>query len=215
MSSVVLLSGGIDSYTALALSQKRGKEIIALTFDYGQRNHFELEASKKICSSLGIKEHIIINLESSYTGTFTTLTSTEYIQSQAGVVSTYYPARNIIFLSFATSLAESRGCDEIIYGCNKEDALDYPDCRVEFAAIFQKMIGFGTHNGKNIKISTPFVNLTKAEIIQLGISNDLDYAISQSCYFPKEDGKPCLVCDSCELREQAFKFIDKMDPLKK
>ena len=213
MSSIVLLSGGIDSYTALALSQKRGKEIIALTFDYNQRNRFEIEASKKICSCLGIKEHVTINIESSYTGNSTALNSTNYVQSQADVVSTYYPARNIIFLSYATSLAESKGCSEIIYGCNKEDAQDYPDCRPEFADIFQKMIGVGTHNGKNIKISTPFIHLTKAEIIQLGISNDLDYAISQSCYFPKENGKPCLECDSCKLRGQAFNSINMNDPI--
>ena len=213
MSSIVLLSGGIDSYTALALSQKRGKEIIALTFDYGQRNRFEIEASKKICKSLRITEHIIINIDSSYTGSFSALNSNKYKESENEIVSTYYPARNIIFLSYATSLAESRRCEEIIYGCNKEDAQDYPDCRPQFAASFQEMIAVGTHNGKNIKISTPFIHLTKAEIIQLGISNDLNYAISQSCYFPKDDGKPCLVCDSCKLRDKAFKSINKADPI--
>ena len=213
MKSIILLSGGIDSFTALSISKKRGKDLIALTFDYNQRNQFEIEASKEICQALGIKEHLIISIDSSYTNSFSELNSDNYISKNNEIVSTYYPARNIIFLSYAVSLAESRNCKEIIYGCNKEDSKDYPDCRLEFVSSFQKMIAKGTYLGKDIKISTPFINLTKAEIIQLGLSNNLDYGISQSCYFPKKNGKPCLECDSCKLRNNAFNLIEIKDPL--
>ncbi len=219
--AVVLLSGGIDSATTLATAKNSGYEVYAISFRYGQRHHFEIEAAKKISIDMGVKRHFITDIDlTSFGGS--ALTDDIPVPKKGGVEDigkeipvTYVPARNIIFLSLALGWAEVLGASDIFIGVNVVDYSGYPDCRSEFIEAFEKAANLGTKNGvegKKIKIHTPLISLSKAEIIRKGIKLDVDYSLTHSCYDPDEKGRACGKCDSCLLRKKGFEDAGVEDP---
>ncbi|MBF0274456.1 MAG: 7-cyano-7-deazaguanine synthase QueC [Nitrospinae bacterium] len=213
--AIILLSGGLDSATALAIGKQSGFDFYAISFDYGQRHKVELEAAKKVAASLGVLEHKIFHIDiSQFGGSALTdpsikvpeRTNCEEIGKDIPV--TYVPARNTIFLSIALGWAESLGITNMFIGANIVDYSGYPDCRPEYIKAFEKMANLATKSGvegQGIKVHAPLINLTKAEIIQKGIELGVDYSITISCYNPDDAGTPCGKCDSCLLREAGFK----------
>jgi 7-cyano-7-deazaguanine synthase len=219
--AVVLLSGGIDSATTLAIAKDSGYEVYAISFRYGQRHHFEIEAAKKIAIDMGVKRHFITDIDlTSFGGS--ALTDNIPVPKNGGIEDigkeipvTYVPARNIIFLSLALGWAEVLGASDIFIGVNVVDYSGYPDCRSEFIEAFEKAANLGTKNGvkgKKIKIHTPLISLSKAEIIRKGIKLDVDYSLTHSCYDPDEKGRACGKCDSCLLRKKGFEDAGVEDP---
>jgi 7-cyano-7-deazaguanine synthase len=219
--ALVLLSGGIDSATALAIAKDSGYEVYAISFRYGQRHHFEIEAAKKISISMGVKKHLLMDIDlSSFKGSALTgkipvpkMEKVEDIGKEIPV--TYVPARNIIFLSLALGWAEVLGCTDIFIGVNAIDYSGYPDCREEFIKAFEKAANLGTKvgvEGKRIKIHTPLISLSKSEIIKKGLKLGVDYSLTHSCYDPDEKGRACGKCDSCLLRKKGFKEAGVTDP---
>lgn len=208
-SSLVLLSGGLDSATCLYLAKNISKKVYAISFDYSQRHKVELKKAKKLAKELNI-EHRIIKLQ---TGIFqnSSLTDKKILvpknfSSMEKIPNTYVPGRNILFLSFATSYAESKNIETIFIGVNSLDYSGYPDCRPEFIKSFQKMISIGTKSGeekKTIQIKTPLVKLSKKEIILLANKLNVPFKLTHSCYDPNGE-KPCGKCDSCLLRKKGF-----------
>ncbi|RMF92558.1 MAG: 7-cyano-7-deazaguanine synthase QueC [Candidatus Schekmanbacteria bacterium] len=221
--AVVLLSGGLDSATVAAIAKDEGYDIYALTFLYGQMHSIEIESAKKIAAFLDVENHMIIELplgsfaNSSLTGVGKIPMGRNMNEISSGIPSTYVPGRNIIFLSYAVSYAESIGANNVFIGVNSIDFSGYPDCRQEFIDAFQKAVDTGTKAGvegkKGIRIRAPLINLSKREIIEKGLSLNLDYSLTHSCYSPKENGMPCGKCDSCIIRSNAFKEIGIDDPL--
>lgn len=216
--AVVLLSGGLDSVTCLAIARKEGFELHALTFDYGQRHDIELTLAKKNAEKMGAEFHLVsfrLGVPEASSLTSKTAEIPDYIPEEHGVPSTYVPARNLVFLSFATAFAESIGAKDIFIGVNSVDYSGYPDCRPDFIRSFAETARLGTcavDEGWQFTIHAPLQNLKKHEIITLGLSLGVDYSHTHSCYNPSADGRACGKCDSCGLRKDAFGFLGLKDP---
>ena len=221
--AVVLLSGGLDSTTIMAIVKNKGYDIYALSFDYGQRHKLELEAAQKVAKHFGAKRHLILRLDLNTIGGSALTEDIPIPQGRrlkeigsGDIPITYVPARNTIFLAYALAWAEVLDATDIFIGVNSVDFSGYPDCRPEFIESFQRMANLATKagvEGKDIKIHTPLIKMTKGEIIKKGISLGIDYAMTHSCYSPKKDGLPCGQCDSCLLRKKGFKEAGIPDPL--
>ncbi len=216
--AVVLLSGGLDSATVAAWAQEDGYEVVALSFDYGQRHRVELEAAAKVAASLGIEDHRTVSLDLRTVGGSALTDDIEVPKDahQAGEIPvTYVPARNTIFLAVALGLAEVVGAYELFFGANRLDFSGYPDCRPAFVSAFQDLANVATKaavsgEGK-FTVRAPLMELTKAQIISKGTSLGVDYSITVSCYDPRDDGA-CGHCDSCLLRRRGFEEAGVCDP---
>ncbi len=222
--AVVLLSGGLDSATTLAIARAEGFECYALTFRYGQRHQREIEAAKKIANFLGAAEHRIIDIDlAGFGGSALTDSTIEVpkdradLGNSAQIPSTYVPARNTIFLSYALAWAEVLGAFDIFIGVNSTDYSGYPDCRAEFIAAFEETANLATAaavQGKGrYRIHTPIMDMTKAQIILTGTKLGVDYSLTHSCYDPDERGRSCGRCDSCRLRLKGFAEAGLTDPV--
>ncbi len=216
--AVILLSGGLDSATCLAIARDEGFECHALSFDYGQRHKVELERAKEVGKALGAANHVVVSFDlRKWGGSALTSDSIEVPDSGSthGIPPTYVPARNTIFLSFATAFAETLGSKDIFIGVNSLDYSGYPDCRPQFIEAFENCATLGTKavdEGWRFKIHAPLQLLKKSEIIEKGLSLGVDYALTHSCYNPRPDGSACGRCDSCELRRKAFEELGLADP---
>ena len=217
MKAVCLLSGGMDSYVSAAIAKSKGYEIYAMSFNYGQRHCKEIDAAKKIAKELGVKDHIIIdvNLQNVFKSALTY--SGDIPENRASndeIPATYVPARNTLFLSFALGYAESLGASDIFIGVSQVDYSGYPDCRQEFIDAFENMANLATKagvSGNRYKIQTPLINMSKTEDILLGLDLGVDFSLSTTCYNGRE--KACGKCDSCKLRLAAFKEAGMTDPI--
>jgi len=220
--AVVLSSGGIDSTTVMAMAKHEGFEIHSLSFSYGQRHAVELEAAQKVADALGAAEHLVINIDlkkiggSSLTDDMDVPKSRDERTMTREIPVTYVPARNTIFLSFALAWAEILESSDIFIGVNAIDYSGYPDCRPEYIDAFERMANLATKAGvegmTKIKIRTPLIRLTKAQIITTGIALGIDYSVTHSCYDPSPQGLACGRCDSCFLRKKGFKEAGVEDP---
>jgi len=222
--AVVLVSGGLDSATVLAIAVREGYDCAALSFDYGQRHHHELAAARKISASLGVTRHVVVSLDLRQFGG-SALTSDLHVPKDrneqtmsAEIPVTYVPARNTVFLSVALGWAEVLNCFDIFIGVNAIDYSGYPDCRPEFIEQFERLANVATRAGVEghgtFHIHTPLAQLKKAEIIAKGLELGVDYALTHSCYDPNNAGQPCGRCDSCRLRRAGFAALGQVDPLK-
>ncbi len=218
MRAVILLSGGLDSATVLAMAKNEGRECLALSIVYGQRHHIELEAAKRVASAIGVAEHVIHALDLRVFGA-SALTSDVDVPKDAvdapGIPITYVPARNTIFLSLALGYAEARDAAEIWIGVNALDYSGYPDCRPEFIEAFQQVIWKGTRSGvehHEPRLIAPLLHMTKGDIIRRGMTLGVDYGLTHSCYDPAPDGRACGHCDSCILRRKGFEEAGVNDP---
>ncbi len=221
--AVILVSGGLDSATVLAIARREGFELHAISFDYGQRHRFELEAAARVCAANDVATHVVFPID---TGIFRGSALTNDIavphnRSDAeishGIPVTYVPARNTVFLATALGLAESIGANDIFIGVNAVDYSGYPDCRPEFIAAFEQMANLATKagvEGRRLTIHTPLIKLTKAEIIRRGLQLEVDYGLTHSCYDPSPDGISCGDCDSCRLRLKGFADASAVDPVR-
>ena len=220
MNCVVLLSGGLDSYTAAAIARSEGFELYALTIDYGQRHSDELTAARRVAASLGVARHLELNLDLRGIGG-SALTSDAPVPrdrdlAATDIPSTYVPARNTIFLAIALGWAETLDAHDLFIGVNALDYSGYPDCRPEFIAAFESLASVATRagvEGGRFHIHTPLITLSKADIIRRGLALGLDYGLTHSCYDPSSDGRPCGHCDSCVLRAKGFAEAGALDPL--
>jgi 7-cyano-7-deazaguanine synthase len=218
MKAVVLLSGGLDSATVLAIAKSEGRDCYALSIAYGQRHSIELEAARRVAAAIGVVEHDVHTLDLRVFGA-SALTSDIEVPKDAigapGIPVTYVPARNTIFLALALGYAEAREANEIWIGVNALDYSGYPDCRPEFIDAFQQVIWKGTRSGvehQEPRLVAPLVHMTKADIIRRGTELGVDYAITHSCYDPARDGAACGHCDSCILRRKGFADAQVEDP---
>ncbi len=218
MKAVVLLSGGLDSATVLAMALQEGREVHALSFTYGQRHHIELAAAQRVIRAMGAADHVVYPLDLRLFGG-SALTADIDVPKDAvdapGIPITYVPARNTVFLAVALAFAEARNAREIWLGVNAVDYSGYPDCRPQFLDAFQDVILKGTRSGiekGEPRIIAPLLNLTKAEIIRRGIALGVDYGLTHSCYDPDREGHACGHCDSCLLRKRGFEDADVADP---
>jgi 7-cyano-7-deazaguanine synthase len=224
LKAVVLLSGGLDSYTAAAIARSDGFELYALTIAYGQRHAREIEAARAVAQALGVARHLELDLDLRRIGG-SSLTSDMAVPRDRDVTaaatateipSTYVPARNTIFLSLALGWAEVIRAADIFIGVNALDYSGYPDCRPEFIAAFEQVANLATRagvEGTAFRIHTPLIALTKRDIIRRGLAMGLDYSLTHSCYDPSPDGRPCGRCDSCVLRAKGFSEAGVADPL--
>ena len=222
--AVILLSGGIDSATAAAIAQQDGFDLYALTFRYGQRHELEIKAAKRVAAWLRVREHLTIDCDlraiggSALTDRIKVPKGRSVSDIAHGIPITYVPARNTIFLSFGLAFAEKIEAPDIFFGANQLDYSGYPDCRDEYIRAFEKMANLATKaavEGKiQLKIHTPLIQMTKAEIITHGTQLGLDYTLTWSCYDPNRDGKACGLCDSCQLRLKGFKEAGVTDPIR-
>ena len=213
-SAIVLLSGGVDSTTTLAIAKSESYETYALSFNYGQRHAIELEAAKRIAKHFQVKEHLTIDIDLRHIGGSALTDDIEVPKDRSDaevggdIPITYVPARNTIFLSFAMAWAEVLGVDTIFIGVNALDYSGYPDCRPEYIAAFERMANLATKAGvegkTQLRIRTPLINLTKAQIIKEGMELGVDYGLTHSCYDPTESDEACGRCDSCLLRRKGF-----------
>ncbi len=220
--AVVLSSGGIDSTTAMAIAKHEGFKIYSLSFFYGQRHSFELEAAQKVANAIGVTEHLVINIDlkqiggSSLTDDIDVPKDRDEQEIIREIPVTYVPARNTIFLSFALAWAEVLKSSDIFIGVNAIDYSGYPDCRPEYIDAFERMANLATKAGvegtTRVRIRTPLIRLTKAKIIQKGIDLGVDFALTHSCYDPSPQGFACGKCDSCFLRRKGFKEAGVTDP---
>ena len=220
--AIVLSSGGIDSTTVMAMAKSEGYEIYSLSFFYGQRHSLELDAAKKVAVMLGAKKHLVVNIDlrafggSALTDDIEVPKGRDEIDMQRSIPVTYVPARNTIFLSYALAWAEILCVSDIFIGVNAVDYSGYPDCRPEYIAAFQNMANLATkaavERETRVKIRTPLIAMSKADIIKRGIELGLDYGITHSCYDPSPDGKACGRCDSCLLRKRGFREASIPDP---
>jgi 7-cyano-7-deazaguanine synthase len=218
--AVVLLSGGLDSYTAAAVIKAEGRDLFALTINYGQRHQRELEAARSVASALGVVRQAQLDIDLAQLGGSSLTGASEIPKGRpldaTDIPSTYVPARNTVFLALALGWAEVLEASEIVIGVNSVDYSGYPDCRPEFIDAFEQLASLATRagvQGKTIRVRTPLLTLSKAEIITLGASLGVDYALTHSCYDPRLDGSPCRQCDSCRLREEGFRAAGIADPL--
>jgi 7-cyano-7-deazaguanine synthase len=222
--AVVLLSGGLDSSTVLAIAKSQGYELHALSFAYGQRHVIELEAARRVAAAIGVADHRVAAIDlrvfggSALTADIAVPKGRDTAEMGSGIPITYVPARNTIFLSFALAWAEVLGSSDIFIGVNALDYSGYPDCRPEFIEAFEKLANLATKAGvegrQHLKIHTPLLALTKAQIVQKGIELGVDYSLTSSCYDPSPTGQPCGQCDSCLLRQKGFRENGMEDPLK-
>ena len=218
--AVVLLSGGLDSYTAAAAAKRDGYDLYALTISYGQRHAQEIASARRVAAALAVARHIEVELSLSQFGG-SALTGSVAVPKDrdletADIPVTYVPARNTIFLSLALAWAEVLETSTLVMGVNAIDYSGYPDCRPEFVDAFERLANTATRagvSGQRFRILTPLIQLTKAQIISLGLSLGLDYGLTHSCYDPLPDGRPCRRCDSCRLREAGFAALGETDPL--
>ncbi|MDG2019021.1 MAG: 7-cyano-7-deazaguanine synthase QueC [Porticoccaceae bacterium] len=215
--AVVLVSGGLDSSTVLAIANQQGFECYTLSFDYGQRHRSELVAAQSVSNSMNVKQHKIVTLDLATIGgsalTDTNIQVPEYETS--GIPVTYVPARNTVFLSIALGWAEVLGANDIFVGVNAVDYSGYPDCRPNYIDAFEQMANLATKagvEGNKLTIHAPLIELTKAQIISIGIDHGVDYSATISCYQAAVDGTACGVCDSCRLRKQGFLEAGIKDP---
>lgn len=221
--AVVLLSGGLDSSTTLALARNLGFECYAISFDYGQRHLFELEAAKNVAKAGGAAQHIVYKLDtqafsgSALTGAVDVPKDRSDDEMSDGIPITYVPARNTVFLSVALGWSEVVGAVDLFVGVNAVDYSGYPDCRPEYIASFQNMANLatkaGVENDAPYRIHAPLISMTKAEIIQTGTRLGVDYGLTHSCYDPLPNGTSCGHCDSCQLRLKGFAAAGLTDPL--
>lgn len=220
--AVILVSGGLDSATALAEAQAAGYECYAMSFDYGQRHRQELEAAKRVCDALGVVQHIVINLNlraiggSALTADVDVPKHRDEATMSSGIPVTYVPARNTVFLAIALGWAETLGAFDLFIGVNAVDYSGYPDCRPEFISAFETLANLATQAGVEgqgiFKIHTPLIRLTKAAIIRRGVELSVDFGLTHSCYDPAPNGTPCGACDSCILRAKGFTEAGLEDP---
>lgn len=217
--AVILLSGGLDSATVLAIAQSEGYECHTISFDYGQRHRAELEFAERLSIQQKAATHRVVSVDMSQIGG-SALTDTRIDVPVSGVESgqipvTYVPARNTVFLSYALALAEVLQANDIFIGVNAVDYSGYPDCRPEFIEAFEKMANLATKvgvEGQVLHVRTPLIDLTKAQIIQTGTELGVDYSLTVSCYQADSEGRACGVCDSCRLRKQGFEAAGIEDP---
>lgn len=221
--AVVLLSGGLDSTTALAIAVAQGYATYALSFDYGQRHKIEIDAARKIAESLGAKEHRVVKIDnglfagSALTDDVDVPKSRSENEISAGIPITYVPARNTIFLAHALAWAEMIPAGHIFIGVNAIDYSGYPDCRPEFIAMFEMLANLGTKagaEGQRFQIHAPLIKMSKAEIVRKATELKIDLALTHSCYDPAPDGRACGQCDSCQLRQKGFREAGVKDPTK-
>jgi 7-cyano-7-deazaguanine synthase len=221
--AVVLLSGGLDSTTVLAIAKSAGFEPHAMSFRYGQRHVVELEAAARVVARMGVCRHVIVDIDlrqfggSALTSDIAVPKGNAADAMPAGIPITYVPARNTVFLSFALAWAETLGSQDIFIGVNALDYSGYPDCRPEYIEAYERMANLATKAGvegtQHLKIHTPLISLTKAQIIARGFELGVDYSLTSSCYDPGAIGEPCGACDSCVLRAKGFSEIGATDPL--
>ncbi len=220
--AVVLVSGGIDSATTLALARRQDFEVYALSFDYGQRHRFELEAAGRVVSALGAARHMVIKLDlraiggSALTAEIDVPKDRDSRQMAASIPVTYVPARNTIFLSIALGWCEVLGARDIFIGVNAVDYSGYPDCRPRFLDAFEYLANLatkaGVEEGERFRIHAPLLHMTKADIIKTGVDAGVDYSLTRSCYDPSPEGLACGSCDSCLLRRRGFEDAGVPDP---
>jgi len=217
--AVILLSGGLDSATALAWALKQGWVCTTLSFNYGQRHDVELQASVNIAKHYGIADHRVIDVSLGVIGGSALTSSLDVpkdLPESSDIPVTYVPARNLVFLSLAAGLAETVGAMKIVIGANIVDYSGYPDCRSEFLTAFETVANLGTKvgsEGQQFEVVAPLITLDKSEIIALGLSLGVDYGLTRSCYDPDTQGNPCGHCDSCHFRRDGFEKLGKKDPL--
>jgi 7-cyano-7-deazaguanine synthase len=224
MKAVCLLSGGLDSATCLAWARRQGFDIYALSFDYGQRHRVELEAAGRVAEALGVTSHRVAHIDlrvfghSALTADIDVPKGRDATEMSAAIPITYVPARNTIFLSFALAWAEVLEAEAIVIGVNALDYSGYPDCRPEFIEAFQTMANLATKTGVEglkLKIHTPLLHLSKADIVRFGVDLGVPFELTHSCYDPDPAGKPCGECDSCLLRAKGFEEAGVVDPASK
>jgi 7-cyano-7-deazaguanine synthase len=218
--AIVLLSGGLDSYTAAAIARRDGFDLYALTVAYGQRHAVEVEAARRVAKALGVVRHVELRLDLAAFGGSALTGSGDVPKDRPldgpGIPSTYVPARNTVFLSLALAWAEAVGARDIVIGVNALDYSGYPDCRPEFIAAFESVAAVATRagvEGARFRVHTPLIAWSKAEIIRQGLALGLDYGLTHSCYDPSPDGAPCGGCDSCLLRARGFADAGVADPV--
>ena len=219
--AVILLSGGLDSTTCLAIAKNQGFDLNALTFNYGQRHDFELKSAQKIVDHFQIKNHIVVNINLAQFGGSALTDEIDVPKDRSesemtDIPLTYVPARNTVFLSLALAWAETLNAFNIFIGVNVLDYSGYPDCRPEYIAAFEKTANLATKagvSGERFKIHTPLINMKKSEIILNGLKLGVDYSLTSSCYDPLKNGAPCGHCDACILRLKGFQEADAIDPL--
>jgi 7-cyano-7-deazaguanine synthase len=217
--AVLLLSGGLDSYTAGAIAMRDGFELYALTIVYGQRHAREIDSARAVARALGVVRHLELSLDLRSIGG-SSLTSAEAVPANRdldapGIPSTYVPARNTIFLAVALGWAEVIGATDIVVGVNALDYSGYPDCRPEFIEAFERLASVATRagvEGSRFRVHTPLIAMSKADIVRRGLELGLDYGLTHSCYDPDPTGRPCGRCDSCVLRARGFREAGVADP---
>jgi 7-cyano-7-deazaguanine synthase len=215
--AVILLSGGLDSATVLAIAQQQGYKCFTMSFDYGQRHRAELHASAKLAEAMGVTEHKVINIDLTAIGGSALTDSSIAVpqQHEEGIPITYVPARNTVFLSIALGWAEVLEANAIFVGVNAVDYSGYPDCRPEYIAAFETMANLATKTGvegHKLTIETPLIDLSKQAIIEKGISLGVDYSLTVSCYQADNEGRACGECDSCRFRKEGFRQAGITDP---
>jgi 7-cyano-7-deazaguanine synthase len=219
--AIVLLSGGLDSATCCAIAREQGFDLVALSFAYGQRHSVELDAAMRVGKFFSVNDHRVVSVDVSMFGA-SSLTSNSPVPKnrdltagENGIPSTYVPARNTIFLSYALAYAETILSQDIFIGVNALDYSGYPDCRPDYIKAFETMANLATKagvEGRRLTIHAPLMAMTKAQIIQKGVALGVDYAITHSCYDPAPDGRACGACDSCQLRKKGFAEAGVKDP---
>jgi 7-cyano-7-deazaguanine synthase len=218
----VLVSGGLDSATALAEARSAGFECYAISFDYGQRHEVELAAARRVAESLGVARHVVVPIDLRAIGGSALTSDIEVPRNRneeaigKGIPITYVPARNTVFLAIALGWAEVLGAFDLFIGVNAVDYSGYPDCRPEFIAAFENLANLATQAGVEgrgtFRIHTPLIHLTKAEIIRRGVELGVDFGLTHSCYDPDASGTPCRACDSCQIRARGFAEAGIADP---
>ena len=221
--AVVLLSGGLDSTTVLAIAQKQGFETYALSFDYGQHHKLELDAARRVAERARVARHLVVKVDlrafggSALTDAIAVPKHRDLDAIGTGIPSTYVPARNTVFLSLALAWAEVLGAADIFIGVNALDYSGYPDCRPEVIRAFETMANLataaGTAGGVRLRIQTPLIAMSKADIVRTGLALGVDYSATMTCYDPDAAGRPCGVCDACRLRRKGFDEAGERDPL--
>ena len=222
--AVVLLSGGLDSTTLLAYARDAGFVAHAMTFRYGQRHVVEVEAARRVARRFGVRAHVIVDIDLRVFGGSALTSDVEVPKDRTpeemgrDIPATYVPARNTIFLSYALAWSEVLGASDIFIGVNAVDYSGYPDCRPEYVAAYERMANLATRGGVEgstpVRIRAPLIDLTKREIIELGLRLDVDYSMTTSCYDPAPDGAACGRCDACRLRLDAFARVGRTDPVR-
>jgi 7-cyano-7-deazaguanine synthase len=220
--AVVLLSGGMDSATTLAVAREQGFETYALSFQYGQRHAIELDAARRVAAALGAARHVVVPIDlrvfgcSALTGDLAVPRDRSADEIGHGIPVTYVPARNTIFLSFAIAWAEVLGSQDVFLGVNVLDYSGYPDCRPEYIEAFQRMANLatkaGVEGGRPLTIHTPLIRMTKAEIVRRGLELGVDFSLTRTCYDPDAEGRACGRCDACQLRLKGFAEAGLPDP---